>query len=36
MTAEEKIRIIVRALDAKRAEDIKVLNSLDFDNHRTS
>ena len=25
MTAEEKIKVIVRALDAKRAEDIKLL-----------
>lgn len=30
MTAEEKIRIAVRALDAKRAEDIRVLKVTDL------
>ena len=30
MTAEEKIRIIVRALDDKRAEDIRVLRVTDL------
>lgn len=30
MTAEEKIRVIVRALDAKRAEDIRVLKVTDL------
>lgn len=30
MTAEEKVKIIVRALDAKRAEDIRVLKITDL------
>ncbi|MBR7039810.1 MAG: ribosome silencing factor [Oscillospiraceae bacterium] len=30
MTAEEKIRIAVRALDSKRAEDIRVLHVTDL------
>ena len=30
MTAEEKIKVIVRALDAKRAEDIRVLKVTDL------
>ena len=30
MTTEEKIKIVVRALDAKRAEDIRVLKVTDL------